>query len=64
MDDFTLDDNEGDQFMAVKPWKGAIKPPTNIVYKSTGKAPPVTLELDYAHGYRTKDCRNNLKYVN
>ena len=49
--------------MAVKPWLGAIKEPTGKFYKSTGKAPPVQLEIEFAHGYRTKDCRNNLKYL-
>jgi len=50
--------------MAVKPWKGAIKEPTNKdYYKGTGKAPTVNLVIDYAHGYRVKDCRNNLKYI-
>lgn len=58
-----MDEDEGDQFMAVKPWLGAIKEPTKPYYKGSGKAPDVTLRLDYAHGYRTKDCRNNLKYL-
>lgn len=49
--------------MAVKPWLGAIKSPTDDqYYKGTGKAPNVELHLEYAHGYRTKDCRNNLIY--
>ena len=56
-------EDEGDQFMAVKPWLGAIKEPTQPYYKSRGKPPRASLTLAYAHGYRTKDCRNNLKYV-
>lgn len=56
-------EDEGDQFMAVKPWLGAIKEPTQPYYKSRGKPPRANLSLRYAHGYRTKDCRNNLKYV-
>lgn len=31
--------------------------------KSTGKAPPIHLDIKFAHGYRTKDCRNNLRYI-
>jgi len=50
--------------MAVKPWLGAIKEPTESYYKGSGKAPNVELALEYAHGYRVKDCRNNLKYLN
>lgn len=50
--------------MAVKPWLGAIKEPTKPYFKSQGKPPKATLELEYAHGYRTKDCRNNLRYIN
>lgn len=49
--------------MAVKPWIGALKQPTQPYYKGSGKAPNVDLELEYAHGYRTKDCRNNLIYL-
>ena len=49
--------------MAVKPWLGAIKEPTTTYYKSSGKAPNAQLNLEYAHGYRTKDCRNNLIYI-
>ena len=58
-----MEEEEGDQFMAVKPWLGAIKEPTTEYYKGSGKAPHVDLNLEYAHGYRTKDCRNNLIYL-
>lgn len=49
--------------MAVKPWLGAIKEPTIDYYKGNGKAPKVELVPEYAYGYRTKDCRNNLIYL-
>ncbi len=49
--------------MAVKPYIGAIKEPSTPYYKGSGKAPNAELTLAYAHGYRTKDCRNNLKYL-
>ena len=50
--------------MAVKPWKGAMKEPSNFeIPKNQVKAPKATLELEYVHGYRVKDCRNNLRYL-
>ena len=56
---------EGDQFMAVLPWLGAIKfPPTNFDPKknsaSATKVPKVKLVLDHVHGYRAQDKRNNI----
>ena len=27
------------------------------------KAPQAELELEYCHGYRAKDCVNNLRYL-
>lgn len=44
---------------------GAIKAPT--WYKkdsSLSKKPDVRIELDYIHGYRSKDCRNNVTVLN
>ena len=57
---------EGDQFMAVKPWEGAIKPPSGYVKpaRNQNTPPAINLELEFVHGYRAKDCRNNLKYLN
>lgn len=57
---------EGDQFLAVKPWEGAIKPPTGYVKppRNQNTPPAISLELEFVHGYRAKDCRNNLKYLN
>lgn len=49
--------------MAVKPWMGAIKEPTKPYYKGAGKPPRASCILSFAHGYRTKDCRNNLRYI-
>ena len=55
----------GDEFMAVKPWLGQVKAPTGYTKPplNQNKAPKATLTLDYVHGYRAKDCRNNLKYL-
>jgi microtubule-associated protein-like 6 len=55
----------GDEFMAIQPWLGAIKAPTGWVKPplNQNKAPNVDLQLEYVHGYRSKDMRNNLKYL-
>lgn len=52
----------GDEFMAVKPWMGALKAPSDYLgFKSSQLSKPkVEIELDYVYGFRTKDCRNNL----
>lgn len=57
---------EGDQFLAVKPWEGAMKPPSGFVKaaRNQNTPPAVNLELEFVHGYRGKDCRNNLRYLN
>ncbi len=46
-------------------WKGHIKPPSNYIKppRNSKKAPAVTLDLEWVHGYRSKDCRNNLRYL-
>ena len=68
----------GDEFLAVKPWLGAIREPTGWKKPPLNqqKPPKVELALDYVHGYRAKydlimigsfklfrDCRNNLRYL-
>ncbi len=59
------DAGAGDQFMAVKPWKGAIKAPSGFVRApyDQSKPPSVELKLDYIYGYRARDCSNNLHYA-
>ena len=55
---------DGDQSTSTKPYL-AIKEPSNY-YKdplNQSKVPLVDLVLEYVHGYRSKDCRNNLKYL-
>ncbi|CAG9325772.1 unnamed protein product [Blepharisma stoltei] len=56
---------EGDQFLAVKPWEGAIKPPSGFIKapRNQNQAPAIDLSLEWVHGYRAKDCRNNLRYL-
>lgn len=56
---------QGDEFMAVKPWIGTVKnsvPSTYQPKKGESNAPEANLELEYVHGYRCHDARNNLKY--
>ena len=52
---------QGDEFMAVLPWKGAIKEPTSHPKPNPAK-PDVTYEIEFVHGYRNEDCRQNLFY--
>lgn len=56
---------QGDEFMAVLPWKGAIKPPSSFTKPSgLDKRPKVSMTLEHCHGYRARDKRNNVFYVN
>jgi WD40 repeat protein len=52
----------GDQMLAVKPWIGAIKPPTNPP-RFKNMPPSVSLQLEYVYGYRCFDSRQNLYYT-
>ena len=53
----------GDEFMAIKPWKGAIKAPKGYVEGSADcSAPEQELVLEWVYGYASQGCRNNLKY--
>lgn len=55
------DAGAGDQFMAVRPYEGAIVEPTN--HNAPSKDPPdVTYELEYVYGYRCEDSRMNVFY--
>ena len=52
----------GDQALAVKPWLGAICPPTNAPQVSS--SPPSTnLTLEYVYGYRCFDTRQNIFFT-
>jgi microtubule-associated protein-like 6 len=60
-----IENEQGDEFMAVKPWKGAIKQPSNFSKPSgLDKRPKVSMTLEHCHGYRARDKRNNVFYVN
>ncbi|KAF1333572.1 Microtubule-associated protein, partial [Globisporangium splendens] len=56
-------DNVGDEFMAVKPWLGAVVAPSNASatnLKST--SPDAYLELERVHGYQAQNAANNARY--
>lgn len=75
--DTTIDDRDsvlfekvaeanGDQFMAVKPWKGAVDHMVPTGWKANRadkEGPDAALELEYIYGYRCHDARNNLRYT-
>jgi len=54
-----------DQFMSVRPWIGQMREPTGWkkpdVYAD--KKPPVDIELEWIHGYRGSQARNNLSVL-
>lgn len=52
---------EQKEFMAVKPWIGAVVEPKN--HPAIDKSPPdATYELEYVYGYRCSDSRQNVFY--
>ena len=55
------DAGAGDQFMAVRPYEGAIVEPDE--HNDESSSPPdVTYELEYVYGYRAEDSRMNCFY--
>jgi len=59
-------DDEGDQSMAVKPWKGQLVAPSDPDASRAGAPtkPRFNLELEYVCGYQAQDpnSRNNLRF--
>ena len=58
---------KGDQFGAIKPWKTNVMnciPSNYQKSKLDGALPDADLELEFVHGYRCHDTRNNLRYTN
>ena len=56
------DPGVGDEFLAVKPYKGQMKPPTGFKKPraNDNQAPDIKLELEWVYGYRGYDNRNNM----
>ena len=57
---------EGDQRLAVDPFKGEVlasKPSGYQQPKGADLAPNGNLHLKWAHGFRSWDTRNNLRYT-
>jgi len=54
--------HSGDQFMACKPWKGAIKKPTVEPLKEDASLCDMSLEFDFVHGYKSDECYQNCLY--
>lgn len=56
--------DEGDERLAVDPWKGQIFPPSGFKETKDMSSPPdENLQIEWAFGYRAFDCRQNLKYT-
>lgn len=55
---------EGDEFAAVKPWLGAIKPPKPApkIKAKDKEAPKEKLEIDWVYGYRSEEARMNCQF--
>ena len=54
---------EGEQYMATRPWRGAVVAPSNPP-EVNNAAPDVNYELDFVFGYRCEDSRQNLFFNN
>ena len=57
----TADTAHASEFMAVRPWLGAIVAPSKAP-KADSSPPDAHLKLDWVHGYRSFDSRSNLYY--
>jgi len=59
------DAGAGDEFMAVKPWLGQIREPSNFkrAPKNQEKPPTIALDLEWIHGYRARDSKNNISIL-
>lgn len=56
----------GDNFMAVRPYEGVVRNSVPSGYrprKGEDDPPDANLELEYIHGYRCHDVRNNVRYT-
>jgi len=58
---FEVEEAEGEQFMAVRPWIGQITEPDNHNPVNNEK-PDTTYALEYVYGYRCADSRQNVYF--
>uniref|UniRef100_K3WHU2 EF-hand domain-containing protein n=1 Tax=Globisporangium ultimum (strain ATCC 200006 / CBS 805.95 / DAOM BR144) TaxID=431595 RepID=K3WHU2_GLOUD len=56
-------EDHGDEFLAVKPWKGAIVPPSKIPPTLSKAVPLVSIKLDWIFGYSAQEGKNNVRYI-
>ncbi len=56
-----VDAGQGEQFMAVKPWIGAVKEPLDHPPVDPS-APNLSFTLEYVYGYRCEDSRQNVYF--
>lgn len=64
--DFQVQEADADQFMAVKPFLGVVKNsvPSGFNEKKVNlNEPDANLELEFVHGYRSFDTRNNIFFI-
>lgn len=52
----------GDEWMANPAWKKTAELMTPREHTGTGLKPNISLQLDWVHGYRGFDCRNNVQF--
>lgn len=55
----------GDKFMAAVPWKAQIHAPDEFKDSSVNSTDPpmINLNLEWVHGYRSHDSRNNISIL-
>ena len=62
-DFFEVEEAQGEQFMAVRPWIGQIEEPDSH-NEVNNEQPDTTYKLEYVYGYRCADSRQNVYWNN
>lgn len=60
-DFFEVEEAEGEQFMAVRPWIGQVEEPDNH-NEANPEKPDANYSLHYVYGYRSADSRQNVHF--